>query len=91
MPENYPSWASRACKDVYLPPQFHSSESFQQVLFILKKVLGDSSVLNGGKINAPLLLLVLAYREVSRSMEIEPGAETMAPDHLVNSVTKFHS
>ena len=51
----------------------------------MKKVLGDSSVLNGRKIDAPLLLLGLAYREVSRSMEIEPGAETMAPDHLVNS------
>ena len=50
MPENYPFWASWASKDIYLPPKYHSSESFQQVLLILKKVLGDLSVLNGGKL-----------------------------------------
>jgi hypothetical protein len=54
-------------------------------MVILKNALGDSSVLNGGKIDAPLLLLGLVYREVSRSMEIEPGIPTGAPDHLVES------
>jgi hypothetical protein len=52
---------------------------------ILKKDLGDSSIINSGKIDAPLLLLGLTYREVSRSMEIEPGAPTGAPNHLAGS------
>jgi hypothetical protein len=54
-------------------------------MVILKKALRDSSVLNGGKIDAPLLLLGLVYREVARSIEIEPGVSTEAPDHLVES------
>jgi hypothetical protein len=51
---------------------------------ILKKDLGGS-LISEGKIDAPLLLLGLMYREVSRAMEIEPGAETKAPLHLVGS------
>jgi hypothetical protein len=55
------------------------------VLLISKNGLQDSSVLNSGKIDSPLLLLGLVYREVCRSMEIEPGVQTNAPEHLVNS------
>lgn len=54
-------------------------------MLILKKALKDSSVLNGGMIDAPLLLFGLAYREVCRSMEIEPGDPMGAPDHLAHS------
>jgi hypothetical protein len=38
-----------------------------------------------GKIDAPLLLLGLMYREVSRAVEVEPGAKTGGPRHLLNS------
>ena len=51
---------------------------------ILKKDLGGT-LISEGKIDAPLLLLGLMYREVSRAMEIEPGAETAAPLHLIDS------
>jgi hypothetical protein len=44
----------------------------------------DSSRLDPGNVDAPLLLLGLLYREVCRAMEVEPGDET-APSHLVNS------
>jgi hypothetical protein len=47
--------------------------------------LGDSSIFEGGKIDAPLLLLGLMYREVSRALEIEPEAPTESPDHLIQS------
>lgn len=52
----------------------------------MKEDLGDSSVLERGKIDAPLLLMGLVYRELSRSMEVEPGAPTKAPDHLASSI-----
>ena len=55
------------------------------MLSILKNDFGDSSVFEHGKIDAPLLLLGLIYREVSRSMETEPDNPTKAPDYLVNS------
>jgi hypothetical protein len=67
-----------------LPAEFHTSESFDRSISILKKDFGDSSFFSG-KIDAPLLLLGLMYQEVCRSMEIEPGAPTKAPNHLVNS------
>lgn len=51
---------------------------------ILKKELGGS-FLKDEKVDAPLLLLGLVYREVCRSMEIEPGAPTDSPNHLVDS------
>jgi hypothetical protein len=54
-------------------------------LSIGKNAFKDLSVLQGGKIDGTLLLLGLAYREVSRAMEIEPHAITTEPDHLVNS------
>lgn len=38
-----------------------------------------------GKIDAPLLLLGLMYREASHAMEIEPGAATNVPIHLCES------
>lgn len=68
-----------------MPAEFHSPESFKKTLSIAKGDLGDSSVLEGGKVDAPLLLLGLIYREVTRAMEIEPDAQTLAPPHLVNS------
>jgi hypothetical protein len=55
------------------------------MLSISKNAFKDVSVLQAGKIDGSLLLLGLAYREVSRAMEIEPGGTTTAPDHLVNS------
>lgn len=84
IPSNYPSWASWKSREVYLPANFHSSDSFKNNLSILKSALGSG--LEGGKIDAPLLLLGLMYREVSRSMEIEPGAPTKASNHLINSL-----
>jgi len=59
-------------------------KSFNQGISILKKDLGDLSVL-GGTIDSPLLFLGLMYREITRAMEVEPDAPTKAPDHLVNS------
>ena len=67
-----------------MPPEFHSTKSFDQCISMLKNDLGDPSVLGEG-IDAPLLLFGLVYREISRSMEIEPDAQTKAPNHLVNS------
>jgi len=55
------------------------------IFSILEKDLLNSSVLEDGKIDAPLLLLGLIYREVTRAMEMEPDAPTKAPVHLVNS------
>ena len=51
---------------------------------MLKKGLLKSVGSDDGEIDAHLLL-GLMYREVSRSMEIEPGAPTKAPDHLASS------
>lgn len=85
MPSDYPSWASWKSKEVYLPENIHEPSSFKNALSILKKSLNDSSFLEGGKVDAPLLLLGLLYREVSRCIEIEPDAPTKAPDYLANS------
>ena len=67
-----------------MPPDFHHSQYFDKLLGILKRDLGDPKVPEQGKIDAPLLLLGLIYREVSRSMEVEPGAPKH-PDHVVLS------
>ena len=40
-------------------------------------------MLEQGNIDAPLLLLGLIYREVSHSMEVEPGAPSKHPEHVV--------
>jgi hypothetical protein len=45
-------------------------------------LVGSSPALG---IDAPLLLLGLAFREVSLAMEIEPGVENDLPAHLSNS------
>jgi hypothetical protein len=68
-----------------LPATFHSADSFDNALKIIQNALADSAIFESGKIDAPLLLLGLLYREVSRSMEIEPGDNTKLPDHLVKS------
>jgi hypothetical protein len=54
-------------------------------LSILKDVFRDSSVFKAGKVDAPLLLLGLLFREVSRVLEIEPGEPTQYPQHMVDS------
>jgi hypothetical protein len=69
-----------------LPVDFHSQESFDSGLSIVKKFLGDSSVFKSKKIDPALLLLGLVYREVCRSMEIEPDSPTTAPSHLRDSL-----
>jgi hypothetical protein len=55
------------------------------LLSLVTEDLGDESVFSNGKIDVPLLLLGLIFREVSRSMQIEPGAESDLPQHLVDS------
>jgi hypothetical protein len=42
-------------------------------------------LLQNGRIDAPLLLLGMMYREASRAMEVEPGAATDVPVHLSES------
>ena len=51
----------------------------------MKEHLFDGSVMNNGKVDVPLLLLGLMYRNVSCSMEVEPGEKTNAPLHLIQS------
>jgi hypothetical protein len=68
-----------------LPANFHSSSSFKKALSTAKEDLLDHSILESGKIDAPLLLLGLIYREVSRALEAEPGTPTDAPSHLIDS------
>ena len=85
MPGNYPSWVSWNSQEVYLPSKFHSWASFKSALSILKDSLCDPSVLEGGKVNAPLLLSGLMYQEICRAMEMEPDAPTGAPKSLINS------
>jgi hypothetical protein len=85
IPKNYPSWASWSSREVYLPAKFHSASSFDDALMIVQHALADSTIFESGKIDAPLLLLGLMHREVSRSMEIEPGGDPKLPDHLVKS------
>jgi hypothetical protein len=85
IPDGYPSWASWSSRNVFLPEEFHSLKHFKSALSIAKEALKDPSVLKNGKVDAPLLLLGLMYREVARAMEIEPGAPTEDPPQLVNS------
>ncbi len=42
-------------------------------------------MLKGGNIDAPLLLLGLLFREVSRALEVEPGEPSKYPEQLVDS------
>ena len=85
IPANYPSWVSWSSQEAYLPVEFHSAGAFKKALSILRKSLLDSEVLEDGRIDAPLLLLGLMYREVSRSMEMEPDTAPKVPIHLINS------
>ena len=48
----------------------------------MRDTLGECSVF---QIDAPLLLLGLIFREISRAIEIEPGAPTHYPQQLVHS------
>jgi len=57
--------------------------AFKKLSLIAKKALEESS--GGAKIDAPLLLIGLMYREVSRAMEIEPGGDTNNPSQLISS------
>jgi hypothetical protein len=50
----------------------------------VREDLGNPDVLEAGWMDAPLLLLGLVYREVSRSLETEPG-DSSVPAHLINS------
>jgi hypothetical protein len=52
-------------------------------MVLVRDELGDPSV--GERIDAPLLLLGLIYREVSRTMEAEPDGSTSVPSYLANS------
>jgi hypothetical protein len=51
---------------------------------IVREDLANPAILEAGKMDAPLLLLGLMYREVARSMEIEPD-DSSSPAHLINS------
>jgi hypothetical protein len=84
-PKRYPSWASWGSRDQYLPAEFHTLRSFRKYLGIVREDFADSSMVEGGKIDSPLLLLGLMYREVSRALEVEPGDENETPSHIQNS------
>jgi hypothetical protein len=85
IPENYPAWASWSSKQVYLPADFHSPKSFKKLLSIIKDALNDSAIFEDRTIDAPLLLVGLTFREISRAMEVEDGEPTNHPQHLVDS------
>lgn len=85
IPKKYPSWAAWSSREIYLPAEFHSDDSFQKAFSIAKEAFTDSSIVEGRNIDAPLLLLGLLFREVSRALEIEPGEPSSHPKHLVDS------
>ena len=85
IPTNYPFWASWNSWEVYLSASFHSSKSFEEALSIVKDALNDSSIFEDRNVNAPLLLLGLLFREVSRAMESEVGEPTHYSHQLVHS------
>ena len=60
-------------------------EAFDAALSTVTDHLSEESLMESGKVDAPLLLLGLIYREVSHSMEVEPGENTSTPTHLVDS------
>ena len=59
-------------------------DAFNNALSTVTDHLSDDSLIESGKVDGPLLLLGLMYREVSHCMEVEPGENT-APSHLVDS------
>jgi hypothetical protein len=90
IPVNYPSWASWKSKEVYLPAEFHSSRSFKSALAIAADAFsGQSSVFEDMSMDAPLLLVGLMFREISRAIEVEEGEDSKEdsklPKQLVNS------
>ena len=68
-----------------MPKEFHTSKHFNAALSIAKAAFKASSVFDGGKVDSPLLLLGLMYREVTKAMEIEEGVPTEYPPQLANS------
>ena len=85
IPSRYPSWASWSSREVYLPADLHSSSAFRKVLHIAKEDLSDVTLVTSGKIDGPLLLLGLLYREVRRVIEAKPGDDSGVPSHIFNS------
>lgn len=69
-----------------MPDSFHQTGAFAKYLKILEELFKDESVFDAGKIDSPLLLLGLVYREVSRATEMEPGGDGKSPAHLINSL-----
>ena len=57
-------------------------DAFNDALSTVTDHLSDESLMESGKVDAPLLLFGLIYREVSRCMEVEPGENTTAPSPL---------
>ena len=60
-------------------------DAFNNALLTVTDHLSDDSLIESGKVDGPLLLLGLIYREVSCCMEVEPGENTTAPSYLVDS------
>ena len=60
-------------------------DAFNDALSTVTDHLSDESLMESGKVDAPLLLLGLIYREVSCCMEVESGENMTAPSHLVDS------
>ena len=85
IPKNYPSWASWQSRQEYLPAEVHSSTSLKKALAIARNAFRDPAVFEAQAVDAPLLLLGLLSREVSRAIEVEPGEATEYPQHLINS------
>jgi hypothetical protein len=55
------------------------------VLATLNDSFNDSAVFEDRTIDAPLLLLGLTFREISRAMEVEDGESAKLPPQLVAS------
>ena len=86
IPADFPSWASWKSHEVYLPASFHTLPSFNKNFALAKKAFHEDSIFDGGKIDGPLLLLGLMYREAGRVQEMEPPeGDGKAPDYLVSS------
>ena len=71
------------CVDLFENPAINLL--LNRLLSILKDSLCNPSVLEGGKVDAPLLLSGLMYQEICCAMEMEPDAPMGAPKNLINS------
>jgi hypothetical protein len=85
IPSDFPSWVSWQSREVFLPATFHKPSLFNKALTLAKTAFGDSATFSDSKVDAPLLLVGLMFREVSRAMEMEPGGDDKYPAHLNNS------